>query len=111
MDNPCETCLMILNYTKISYKIPRGFIAAKKRIEVSLDALLRFFAVCQVSYGSFFHNPAAALFFADFSQRRNPLRFGKSVCCSERSLRCGKSLRPGCVIYLTVLIALRDRSV
>lgn len=25
----------------------------------------------------FFHNPALALFFADFSQRRNPLRFGK----------------------------------
>ena len=24
-----------------------------------------------------FHNPALALFFADFSQRRNPLRFGK----------------------------------
>ena len=57
--------------------ILRGFIAAKKRIEVSLDALLRFFAVCHVSYGSFFHNPASALFFADFSQRRNPLRFGK----------------------------------
>ena len=77
MDNLCETYLMILNYTKISYKIPRGFIAAKTRIEVSLDALLRLFAVCHVSYGSFFHNPASALFFADFSQRRNPLRFGK----------------------------------
>ena len=54
MYNLCKTYLMILNDTKISYKIPRGFIAAKKRIEVSLDALLRFFAVCHVSYGSFF---------------------------------------------------------
>ena len=83
---------MILNYTKISYKIPRGFIAAKKRIEVSLDALLRLFAVCHVSCGSFFHNPASALFFADFSQRRNPLRFGKSVCCSDRSLRSDSNI-------------------
>ena len=41
MYNLCKTYLMILNYTKISYKIPRGFIAAKKRIEVSLEALLR----------------------------------------------------------------------
>lgn len=90
---------------------PAPLCCHKKRIEVSLDALLRLFAVCHVSCGSFFHNPAAALFFADFPQRRNPLRFGNSVCCSERSLRCGKSLRPVCVIYLTVLIALRDRSV
>lgn len=90
---------------------PAPLCCHKKRIEVSLDALLRLFAVCHVSCGSFFHNPASALFFADFSQRRNPLRFGKSVCCSERSLRCGKSLRPICVIYLTVRIALRDRSV
>ena len=67
MNSLCETYLMILNYTKISCKIPRSFIAAKKRIEVSLDALLRFFAVCHVSCGSFFHNPALALFFADFS--------------------------------------------
>lgn len=41
MYNLCETYPMILNYTKISCKIPRSFIAAKKRIEVSLDALLR----------------------------------------------------------------------
>lgn len=110
MDNLCKTYLMILNDTKISYKIPRGFIAAKKRIEVSLDALLRCLLFVRFPT-AVFHNPALALFFADFSQRRNPLRFGKSVCCSERSLRCGKSLRPGCVVYLTVRIALRDRSV
>ena len=84
--------------------------AAKKRIEVSLDALLRCLLFVMFP-ATVFHNPALALFFADFSQRRNPLRFGKSVCCSERSLRCGKSLRPGCVVYLTVRIALRDRSV
>lgn len=66
---------------------PAPLCCHKKRTEVSLDALLRLFAVCHVSCGSFFHNPASALFFADFSQRRNPLRFGNSVCCSERSLR------------------------
>lgn len=54
MDNPCKTYLMILNYTKISYKIPRGFIAAKKRIEVSLDALLRLFTVCHGFLRQFF---------------------------------------------------------
>ena len=82
----------------------------KKRIEVFLNALLRFFAVCHVSYGSFFHNPAAALFFADFSQRRNPLCFGKSVCRSERFLRSDIA-SSGLCLYTTVRIALRDRSV
>lgn len=89
---------------------PAPLCCHKKRIEVSLDALLRFFAVCHVSCGSFFHNPAAALFFADFSQRRNPLRFGKSVCRSERFLRSDIA-SSGLCLYTTVRIALRDRSV
>ena len=90
---------------------PAPLCCHKKRIEVSLDALLRCLLFVMFPTAVFFHNPASALFFADFPQRRNPLRFGNSVCCSERSLRCGKSLRPGCVVYLTVRIALRDRSV
>lgn len=90
--------------------ILRPFAATKS---ASKSPSMRCCVVCCLScfLRQFFHNPAAALFFADFSQRRNPLRFGKSVYCSERSLRCGKSLRPGCVVYLTVRIALRDRSV
>ena len=110
MNSLCETYPMILNYTKISCKIPRGFIAAKKRIEVSLDALLR----CLL----FVMFPAVVFFII--------LRW---LCFSRISLsgeiRCALgnpftvrnvpyaaiSLHPVCVVYLTVRIALRDSSV
>lgn len=89
---------------------PAPLCCHKKRIEVSLDALLR----CLL----FVMFPAAVFFII-----LRPLCFSRISLSGEircalgnpsavRNVPCAViSLRPVCVIYLTVLIALRDRSV
>ena len=89
---------------------PAPLCCHKKRIEVSLDALLRFFAVCHVSCGSFF----IILRWLCFSRisLSGEIRCTLGNLSAVRNAPCAViSLRPVCVIYLTVLIALRDRSV
>ena len=110
MDNLCKTYPMILNYTKISCKIPRGFIAAKKRIEVSLDALLRCLLFVMFPTAVFFII-LRRLCFSRIS-RSGEIRCALETPSAVRNVPCAAiSLRAGCVVYLTVRIALRDRSV
>ena len=59
----------------------------------------------------FFHNPALALFFRGFLAAEKSAALWETPS-AVRNVPCAAiSLRPGCVIYLTVRIALRDRSV
>lgn len=89
---------------------PAPLCCHKKRIEVSLDALLRFFAVCHVPCGSFFII-LRRLCFSRIS-RSGEIRCALETPSAVRNVPCAAiSLRPGCVVYLTVRIALRDKSV
>lgn len=89
---------------------PAPLCCHKKRIEVSLDALLR----CLL----FVMFPTAVFFI--ILRRLCFSRISRSgeICCAlgnpsaVRNVPCAAiSLRPVCVVYLTVRIALRDRSV
>lgn len=89
---------------------PAPLCCHKKRTEVSLDALLR----CLL----FVMFPAAVFFiilrWLCFSRisRSGEIRCALGNPSAVRNIPCAAiSLRPGCVVYLTVRIALRDRSV
>lgn len=89
---------------------PAPLCCHKKRIEVSLDALLR----CLL----FVMFPAAVFFiilrwlcFSPIS-RSGEIRYALETPSAVRNVPCAAiSLRAGCVVYLTVRIALRDKSV
>ena len=84
----------------------------KKRIEVSLDALLRCLLFVMFSAAVFFII-LRRLCFSRIS-RNGEIRCALGNPSAVRNVPCAAiaiSLRPVCVIYLTVRIALRDRSV
>lgn len=89
---------------------PAPLCCHKKRIEVSLDALLRCLLFVMFPTAVFFII-LRRLCFSRIS-RSGEIRCALETPSAVRNVPCAAiSLRAGCVVYLTVLIALRDRSV
>ena len=89
---------------------PAPLCCHKKRIEVSLDALLRCLLFVMFPTAVFFII-LRRLCFSRIS-RSGEIRCALETPSAVRNVPCAAiSLHPGCVIYLTVRIALRDRSV